>query len=208
MELDECLTRRTSVIKYKSAAVEFEKIIALLDAASFAPSSGNLQNWRFIVIEDHDKKSKIALTAFKQYWMVDAPVLIVVCSDQDSVSRYYSERGTGFYAVQNCAAAIENMLLKAVDMGLGGCWVSAFDEITLRRDLRIPENIKPQGILAFGYPLEEGTLHKPHPIEGITYFEEWGKKREFSSVFPLQRHVMPKEIEKKQNRFFSKLFGR
>ena len=128
MEALECIYTRRSIRKYLSQHVEWEKVGNILEAGRVAPSAGNLQNWRFIVVMDRGKREKIAELCLGQHWMSSAPVHIIICSQPGTCKRFYGTRGEKLYCIQNCAAVAENMLLAAHAQGLGGCWVSAFDE--------------------------------------------------------------------------------
>src|SRR3989338_3968486 len=132
MELDQVIKERKSVRKFKSLNVPWYIISERLEAAIQAPSSGNVQNWRFIIIRNKETREKIAKICDEQYWMLKAPMLIVVCSEVTKIKRMFGARGEALYAVQNCSAAIQNMLLKAHELGLGTTWIGAFDETKLK----------------------------------------------------------------------------
>ena len=127
----------------------------LIYAAHSAPSSGNLQNWKFIIVQDENLRKSIAEACYGQLWMATAPVYIVVCGNPDRGSQFYGIRGERLYTIQNCAAAVQNILLAAHDIGLGSCWVGAFEEDTLRDLLGIPEHIRPQAIITIGHAAEK-----------------------------------------------------
>ena len=195
MELDDCIKNRRSVRSFLAKKVEIEKIGLILEAATFAPSSGNLQNWRFIVVDNEKKKEEIADACLKEYWMLESPVFIVVCNDPVNIERFFGERAD-FYATQNCAAAIENILLKAADLGLASNWVGAFDENAIKRILKLPDSIKVEAVVEIGYSKEEKALSKRYSLEHLTYFNEWGKLKEL--LFPLRKISK----EKKKFRLF------
>ena len=75
---------------------------------------------------------------------------IVVCSEAEKSELFYAEKGKKLYAIQNCAAAIQNMLLAAHAEGLGSCWVGAFDEDMLKDALKIPDEVYPQAVVTIG----------------------------------------------------------
>ena len=109
--------------------------------------------------------------------MMDAPVYIVICNKLEKIKRFYGSRGELIYSSQNCAAATENILLKAHSLNLGTCWVGAFDEDAIKRILRIPQDIKVEAIITLGYPKETEELPYKYPLENITFFEEWGNTK-------------------------------
>ena len=176
METLNCIATRRSVRKYKDIPLEFEKIGKILDAGRLAPSAGNLQDWKFILITEEETRKKIAEACLKQYWMQDAPVHIVVVSHPKRVARFYGDKGEKIYNLHNAAAAIQNMLLAAIDQGMGCCWVGAFEEGMLRQALDIPDSAMPQAVLTFGYADEKPPRPPKYTIENVTYIESYGNK--------------------------------
>ena len=166
MELDEVIKKRVSIRKYLEKPVSLDKIAALLEAARTAPSSGNLQDFRFVVVNDKNAKNQLAEASLRQFWMNSAPVFIVICSDIDRLETYYKEKAKD-YSLQNSAAAAMLISLKAVDLGLGTCWVNVFDDNAVSRILNIRENVKPNIILTVGYVFNKYLMKwlpiKPQP---------------------------------------------
>ena len=147
-----------------------------MDAAIHAPSSGNVQNWRFVVVRDKEKREKVVKACDEQYWMINAPVLIVVCSDTSKIRKLFGVRGEALYAVQNCAAAIENLLLKATEFGLGCTWIGTFDEIKLKEILSIEDEARPQAVIALGYGQDFEEKTKKEPLENFVFFDKYGER--------------------------------
>ncbi len=176
MDTLECIKTRRSVRKYRDEPVAWEKIGMVLEAGKSAPSSGNLQNWKFIVVTDEEKRKGIANACIQQYWMFQAPVHIVVCADPRKAVQFYGIRGDRLYSVQNCAAAVQNMLLAAHDQGLGACWVGAFDENELKKVLSIAEEIRPQAVITIGYSDEVVPEPVHYTLENLVFFEKWGSR--------------------------------
>ena len=169
--LDLIKSRRT-IKNFLPKYVSWEKISRIIDAGRHAPCSGNIQNWRFIVVNDDDTKYKISEACYEQYDIVKA-TLIIVCSEPDKVERYYGLRGERLYSIQNCAAAIQNMILETQSLGLGSRWIGAFEEEDLKALLNIPDSVRPQAILAVGH--YDANPEKPpkYPLEVITFFGRW-----------------------------------
>lgn len=175
MDIFKCIHSRRSVRKFLDIPVEWEKVGVILDAGTAAPSSGNLQNWKFIVVQNEKKRQEIAEAALQQYWIASAPAIIVICAELRRARQFYGVRGERLYSIQNCAAVAENMLLAAHALGLSSCWVGAFDEGMVSRALSIPDDvdIRPQIILPIGYPDESPAKPQSVPLDNITYFEKW-----------------------------------
>ena len=172
----ETIKTRRSVRKYLQLPIEFTKVANILDAGRLAPSSGNLQDWKFILIIENEKRLEIAEACLQQFWMAAAPVHIVVVAEPKKQERYYGKRGEHVYSLLNAGAAIENMLLAAHAQGLGACWVSAFEETILRRVLGLPDDVTPVGIVTLGYADEKPLAPMKFDLHNITFFHSYGNR--------------------------------
>ncbi len=176
METFECIENRRSVRDFNDTPVEWEKVGNILRAGQLAPSTGNVQDWRFIAVTDKTKRAALANASLKQHWMAKAPVIIVVYSDPKSTQRFYGLRGEKLYTIQNCAAAIENMLLAATDQGLASCWVGAFDEEMVSKVLGAPTDVRPQALIPIGYTDAKPGELKRNRLVDIVYINSWNGK--------------------------------
>lgn len=172
MECIEAIKGRRSIRKFKDRAVGKEIIDELLNAAQMAPSAGNLQARDFIVISNMITKQKLTKAALGQSFIEQAPVVIVVIADTVRSSRIYKSRGE-LYAIQDAAAGIENMLLAAHSMGLGACWVGAFNEDEVARILGIPNKTLPVAIIPLGYPDERPSAPARIAMDRLVHREMW-----------------------------------
>jgi len=173
MNIEECIKTRRSIRKYKVKEIDWEKIVRIVDAGKFAPSAGNIQNWKFVVVRDDSVREKLSAAAFDQDWMNDAPVHIVVVGEPSKAQRFYGARGERLYTIQGCAAAVENMLLVAYELGLGSCWVGAFDEGKVKRVLNMTEDVVPQAIITIGYADEKPDMPSRREMEHTIYLDKW-----------------------------------
>jgi len=181
--LDLIKTRR-SIRKYKSQDIPYEKILEILEAGIWAPSSGNLQNWYFIIVKDPEKRRKIMELSYGQGFILEAPVLIVICSDTNLVTSIYGEVGK-MYAIQNTAAAIQNIMLAAWEKGYGTCWVGAFNEKEIKKILEIPDDIEIHAIITLGVPDENPKPPKRIGLYEKVFFERWGNKLYKTVLYPI-----------------------
>ena len=186
MNLDECIKNRRSCRFYTSKSVPLDVVGEVLEAGTYAPSSGNCQNWSFVVVTDEDKKYEVA-SASKQLWMIDAPVFIVVCNNKRKVLDLFPDRGS-LYSTQNCAFAAANIMLRAHDLGLGTCWIGAFDVTKVQQILKIPDDMIPEIILTLGYPDKLEKEAERYTVDIVTFFNEYGKRTSDKSIFPLTKH--------------------
>jgi nitroreductase len=145
-----------------------ETVTRLLRAAIRAPSAGNRQPWHFYVVRDPSSKQALARAALNQWFLGEAPVVIVVCADPERSASRYGDRGRYLYCLQDTAAATENLLLAAVASGLGACWVGAFDEESVSRVLQLPDHLRPVSIVPIGYPAEASVPSSERlPLETV-----------------------------------------
>jgi nitroreductase len=174
MDIMQAITERRSIRKYLDVPVEWDKVGDILEAGRLAPSSGNLQDWRFIVVTKQDVRKKIAECCPGQNWVDTAPVIIVIFSLTEKVKKFYGMRGERLYAIQNCAACATHMILAATSLGLGSCWIGAFDENMLQRAVGLPDNGRPQMLLTIGYADEKPQMPNRYQLDNLTFFETYG----------------------------------
>lgn len=175
-DIIDVIKERRTIKHFLPKFVSWENISKVIDAGRHAPSCGNIQNWKFIVVIEPDLKQSLARACHEQYEIVQAGALIVVCAEPEKAERYYGERGKNLYSIQNCAAATQNMLLEAHSIGLGTRWIGAFDDEEIRSLLKIPEEIVPQAVIALGYPKEIPEKPPKYPLESVVYFNHWRNK--------------------------------
>lgn len=175
MKLQEAIEKRRSIRKFKNKIVKWSHVLEAIDAALHAPLAGNSNSLKFIIVTDQDIKNEIATYA-DQAWISHADTILVACSDNSTLEMLYSERGA-IYARQQVGAAIQNLLLRLTDLGLGACWVGAYLDKGIKETLEIPEKINVEAIIPIGYPDE-----KPHPVrkealESRIYWDKWNVKK-------------------------------
>tara|TARA_Y100000310_G_scaffold326935_1_gene392554 strand:+ start:1431 stop:2024 length:594 start_codon:yes stop_codon:yes gene_type:complete len=189
MQLKDSILGRRSIRRYKDREVPLSLVGEIIELAKHAPSSGNLQNWRFIIVTDMKKREKLAEASLEQYWMVEAPVHIVVCNDYEKVKEHYGKMGR-MYSIQNCAAVAYAIMLAAQEKGLGTCWVGAFDPDAVQRELNIPQEMDPEIIITLGYSNDKKMPALRETLHYLSYFEEWGTKvKGFSNVDDVKKKL-------------------
>jgi len=154
----ETIFKRRSVRQFAPRAVEPETIHSLLEAAMAAPNACNSQPWEFIVVTDGEILEKLRSKLLSGRY--NAPCAIVVCGNQSIANNSVAR----FFWVQDCSAAMENLLLAAAGMGLGAVWIGVHPMPALvtavRTILNMPEAVTPLGIALVGYPAE-GAVPRP-----------------------------------------------
>ena len=171
MDVLEAIKGRRSIRAFKNQDVPAETVEKLIDAAQWAPSAGNIQPWEFIIVRKPEIKRKLVEAALGQTFIEEAPVVIVVCANEEHSSQGYGERGKTLYCIQDTAAAIQNIHLTAYAFGLGTCWIGAFREEETREILKIPHGIRPVAIIPVGYPAEAPTARTRKPISQTVHYE-------------------------------------
>lgn len=172
MELSEAIKGRRSIRAFKPQDITEETVEKLIDAARQAPSAGNIQPWEFIIARKTDKKKKLAQAA-NQSFIEEAPVVIAVCVDEKRASSGYGNRGETLYCIQDTAAAIQNILLTAYSLGLGTCWIGAFNENFAKKALKTPEGIRPVAMIPVGYPNKTPSQRGRRSLNQIVHYEEF-----------------------------------
>jgi nitroreductase len=146
---------RHSVRKYQSGMpVENEKLHAILEMACAAPSAGDLQAYRILVITGQTQRDALRKAADNQAFIAEAPVCLVFCSDIERSAEQFGERGKTLYALQDASIAAAYAQLAIVAAGMGSTWVGNFNETEVASLLQLENDLKPIAMLSVGYPAE------------------------------------------------------
>jgi nitroreductase len=173
MELKEAIKGRRSIRNFKKRNIPEETTAQLVEAASHAPSAGNIQPWHFIIVRNPVIKKKLAESALNQRHVEQAPVVIVVCADEKRSSMGYGTIGRTLYCLQDTAAATQNILLTAYSLGLGTCWIGAFNEDEAREAVNAPEGVRPIAMIPVGFP-DENPRHRARKLlTQITHYDSF-----------------------------------
>lgn len=159
--------RRRSCRDFTDEPVSRELILELLEAGRWAPSGGNLQPWRFVVVHDAGRRRQLVGACLGQGFVAAAPVVIVVCALPEVSALHYGARGRNLYCLQDVAASTQNMLLRATELGLGVCWVGAFDEVAVARVLGLEASWRPLVVVPVGWAREHPRESFRHPLERL-----------------------------------------
>lgn len=171
MDVLEAVRKRRSIRAFRSQDVPAKIVEKLVDSARWAPSAGNIQPWRFVIVREPEIKRKLAGAALDQAFVEEAPVVIVVCADEDRSSLGYGVRGKTLYCIQDTAAAIQNIHLAAYSLKLGTCWIGAFREEDVRKILKIPSGVRPVAIIPVGYAAEDPLPRSRRSLSQIVHYE-------------------------------------
>jgi nitroreductase len=155
MHVREAIQKRRSIRKYKEKEIEREKIELLKEAVKWAPSAGNLQARKFYFISDKKTKNKLK-EAFSKEFIIKAPLLIICCGEKEKIIERFGEGKDKKYNLLDVAASIENLMLQAVELNLGTCWIGNMKTEKAKEILGLPENLNVVCAVTVGYPAEKG----------------------------------------------------
>ncbi|MCX8204362.1 MAG: nitroreductase family protein [Candidatus Nezhaarchaeota archaeon] len=173
MDVVEAIKTRRSIRSYFTSMISDSELEALLELASWAPSAGNLQPWEFVIVRDEKIKERLAAEALHQWWITEAPVVVVACANERRSSSIYGVRGRSLYCICDVSAAVENLLLAAHASGLGSCWVGAFHDEGVARLLKLPSGVRPIAILPIGRPAEHPAPPPRRPLSEVLHFDQF-----------------------------------
>jgi nitroreductase len=169
MNVYEAIKLRRSIRAYQERKIEEEELNKVLEAARLAPSASNRQEWKFIVVKDKDLKEKLAIAADEQTFIGEAPIVIVACATE---SESIMLCGQPRYTV-DVSIAMSFIILQARELGLGTCWIGAFNESSVKEILGIPEYIRVVTITPLGYPDEDPPASFRKKMEHIVCFNKY-----------------------------------
>lgn len=151
----ETVRHRHSVRIYqKDMPVEKEKLHAILETACSAPSAGDLQSYKIIVVTNADKRKALSAAADGQDFIADAPICLVFCADPKRSEEKFGARGRKLYALQDTTIAAAYAQLAVVAAGMASTWVGYFDEPKVKEIIECKEKLSPVAMLSLGYPAE------------------------------------------------------
>ncbi len=169
MNVKEAILKRQSVREFQDKPVEADKLQAVLEAGRLSPSAGNKQEWRFVVVQDAVMRRKLGEAAGGQVFVGQAPVSIICCAETDG---HVMKVGEKCYPI-DIALATAHMMLQAVELGLGTCWVGHVDSDKVKELLVIPKEIVMVGMLTLGYPTKTGAAKNRKAMSEILHKEKW-----------------------------------
>ena len=162
------IKKRRSCRRFSSQSIPVDHIEMLIDALRWAPSAGNRQPWHFYIVFNQDIKNQLVEAARGQKFVGEPPVVFVVCTVAERSASRYGDRGETLYVYQDTAAAVQNLLITATDLGYGTCWVGAFLEESVCKVLNLPKNFRPVALIPVGIAEEDPDPPRRFSKETIT----------------------------------------
>ncbi len=166
MSFSELIQKRYSVRAYKPDPVEEEKLQQVLEAARLAPTAVNRQPFRLLVIRTAKHKEDLK-QIYSREWFTDAPVVIAICTVE---SEGWARRDGKTYVDVDATIALDHLILAATELGLGTCWIGAFDPEAARKVLALPEGVEPLLFTPLGYPADEPRIKKRKDLSDLVQY--------------------------------------
>ena len=167
MSLSELIQQRYSVRGYKADPVEEDKLQQVLEAARWAPTASNRQRFQLIVIHTDGRQEELRRIYDKE-WFVQAPVVLCAC-------RYPMgpERKRKDYTDVDVGIVVDHLILAAAELGLGTCWIGAFDPAAAREVLGLPDEVEPVVFTPLGYAADSPRPKQRKPLSDLVRYEHW-----------------------------------
>ena len=169
MKVMQAIKSRRSIRAYKDRPIESEKLQQVLEAARLAPSGNNRQDWKFVVVQDKQMRQELVSACHNQKFIGQAAVVIAACSM--SPQRMMASGQSA--AAVDLAIAVDHMTLAAVELGLGTCWIGAFDAAAVAKLLDVPDNAAVVHVMPLGYPDASPPAHRSKPAKEVICQEKW-----------------------------------
>jgi len=170
MDFSQLIRHRFSAREYLSQPVEEEKLHQVLEAARLAPTAANRQPFQLIVISTENRKDELR-RIYDRDWFVQAPRLIAACGLPSEGWKRHKYDGKD-YTVVDVAIVVDHITLQAADLGLGTCWVAAFNPRAAREILKIPPEVAPIAFTPLGYPTQSPQEKERKPLQDLVRYDQ------------------------------------
>lgn len=170
MDVLEAIKQRRSVRQFTEQAIERELLEQILDAARWAPTAGNQQKWRFVVVTDPTVKEMVRKVSPGIF--ATPAAFVVICAEKVPGASDWEE----WTYLADCAIAAQNIQLAAHALGLGGCLAISYGRTALKEILDIPAQAEPELVVTLGYPAEDPSPPPRLPLSQIVFADEYGKE--------------------------------
>ena len=171
MNFDKLVNQRFSCRKYSSDPIDEGAFLKVLEAARLAPTAANRQPFQIIVIKTENNQEML-LDIYNREWFVQAPIVLCICSNPEEgwIRDQYDNNS---YAIVDAAIVVDHITLQAADLGLGTCWIGAFDPQKTRNFLKLPDHIEPIAFTPLGHPLSKPGDKIRKPLSDLIRYDTW-----------------------------------
>ena len=169
MDFLELCKSRYSVRAYKPDPVKDESLQQILEAARLAPTAANLQPIQFIVIHTQGREAELQ-RIYQRAWFTQAPLILCACAIP---AQGWVRMDGKPYTDVDVAIAMDHLILAATDLGLGTCWIAAFDPAAAREVLGLPDGVEPIAFTPLGYAADQPRTKERQPLSDLVRYERW-----------------------------------
>ena len=171
MAFSELIHARYSVRAYRPDPVPADLLAEVLEAGRLAPTASNRQPIRIIVIHTAGREQELG-RVYGREWFVQAPLVLCVCTVPREAWARASFDGRS-YADVDAAIVMDHLVLAATSLGLGTCWVAAFDPAAACEVLGLPDGVEPLLFTPLGYPADQPQPKERRPLAALVRYERW-----------------------------------
>lgn len=169
MDVFEAIATRYSVRGYKPDPVDDELLAKVLEAARQAPTAANRQPFRIVVIHTKGREEEVA-RMYARPWLTQAPLVLAFIAVPGEAWRRMDDKP---YDEVDATIAMDHLVLAATALGLGTCWIAAFDPAAVREVLGLPDDVEPIAITPLGYPDKSRAKTDRRPLDELVRYERW-----------------------------------
>jgi nitroreductase len=166
MDFFELIRKRYSVRAYKPDPVEDEKLQQVLEAALLAPTAANRQPFQIVVLKTAGREAELR-RIYSRDWFALAPLVLCACGIP---AQNWVRRDGKNYNDVDVTIAMDHLILAATNLGLGTCWIAAFDPAAAREILRLPEGVEPIAFTPLGYPADSARPKQRKALSDIVRY--------------------------------------
>jgi nitroreductase len=167
MAFSELIQQRHSVRGYKSDPVPEDMLQQVLEAARLAPTAGNRQRFQLVVVHTRGREQELR-RIYDKDWFVQPPLVICACRFPMEPGRQRKD-----YTDVDIGIVVDHLILAAAELGLGTCWIGAFDPVAAREVLGLPDEVEPVVCTPLGYPDDPGRVKQRKPLTELVRYEHW-----------------------------------
>ncbi|MFV0497442.1 MAG: nitroreductase family protein [Candidatus Fimivivens sp.] len=171
MKVSDAITQRRSIRKFNDRTVSDALLLKLVHAGAIAPSASNLQAWQFVVINDPELVQKVKI--FSPGLHGKPPAIIAICSDMDYVGAHGSKNSELYGCIMDASMAAENIMLEALELGLGTCAIKSYNAPAVTKLLKLPDHFRMELLISVGYPDSDPKPRRLRPLAEILHWNAW-----------------------------------
>lgn len=171
MSFQDLIRNRYSVRAYKPDLVPDDLLAQVLEAGRLAPTAANKQPFRVIVIHTRGREAELR-RIYQREWFVQPPLILCVCTVRAEAWQRAMYDGKS-HADVDATIVMDHMILAAAELGLGTCWIAAFDPNAAREILALPAGVEPVLFTPLGFPADHLRPKERRPLAELVRYERW-----------------------------------